>query len=92
MNQTTKERKEAHGAQERARQTNYEKMATGPKPKTWNARMPAYCFTELCSDQRYRPEIEGRETIGQRNSRPVLRDERGNQRYQETEGTLGAGD
>ena len=48
MKQTTKERREAHAAQERARQTGYEKMENSPRPKTWSARMPAYCFTELC--------------------------------------------
>lgn len=28
-----------------------------PPCKTWSARMPAYCFTALCSDTRYRPEV-----------------------------------
>ena len=59
MKQTTKERREAHAAQERARQTGYEKMLTGPRPKTWSARMPAYCFTALCADPGMRrPEGE----------------------------------
>ena len=58
MKQTTKERREAHAAQERARQTGYEKMLTGPRPKTWSARMPAYCYTELCVDPGMR-RLEG---------------------------------
>lgn len=48
MKRTSKERQIAHMAQERARQTGYEKMLTGPRPKTWSARMPAYCYTVLC--------------------------------------------
>lgn len=59
MKQTTKERREAHAAQERARQTGYEKMLTDPRPKTWSARMPAYCFTVLCAiPELRRPEGE----------------------------------
>lgn len=27
-----------------------------PQNKTWSARMPAYCFTVLCPDERYRPK------------------------------------
>lgn len=46
--------KEAHAAHELARQTGYLQMATGPRPKTWSARMPAYCYTVLCPDERYR--------------------------------------
>ena len=41
----------------------------------------------------YWPRKAGRrEKGGQGDSRPVLRDERGNQGYQETKGTPGAGD
>lgn len=29
--------------------------AFAPPCKTWPARMPAYCFTVLCPDARYRP-------------------------------------
>lgn len=55
MRKTSKDRQTAHMAQERARQTSYEKMLTGPRPKTWSARMPAYCYTELCVV----PELRG---------------------------------
>lgn len=59
MRKTSKERQTAHMAQERARQTGYEKMLTGPRPKTWSARMPAYCFTVLCPDAELRRYPEG---------------------------------
>lgn len=29
-----------------------------PPCRTWPARMPPYCYTELCPDERYRPEIK----------------------------------
>lgn len=58
MRKTSKERQTAHAAQERARQTGYEKMLTGPRPKTWSARMPAYCYTELCAEPELR-RLEG---------------------------------
>lgn len=32
---------------------------TAPPRRTWSARMPAYCFTILCPDGRYRPGGEG---------------------------------
>lgn len=54
MQQTTKERHAGKNAQERARQTNYENMIKQPPPKTWSARMPAYCFTPLCPDREWR--------------------------------------
>lgn len=52
MRKTSKDRQTAHMAQER--QTGYEKMLTGPRPKTWSARMPAYCYTELCPEPELR--------------------------------------
>ena len=30
------------------REAKYENMKKEPPPKTWSARMPAYCYTELC--------------------------------------------
>lgn len=54
MRKTSKDRQTAHMAQERARQTGYEKMLTSPRPKTWNARMPAYCYTVLCPEPELR--------------------------------------
>ncbi len=32
----------------RLREAKYGNMRKEPPPKTWSARMPAYCFTELC--------------------------------------------
>ncbi len=29
-----------------------------PPCRTWPVRMPPYCYTELCPDARYRPEIK----------------------------------
>ena len=44
-----------------------------PPPKTWSATHPAYCYTELCPDQRLRRKPEGGDTGGQVNSVPVHR-------------------
>lgn len=32
--------------------------AFAPPCNTWPARMPAYCFTVLCLDDRYRPVVQ----------------------------------
>ncbi len=40
-----------------------EMMLREPPPKTWSARMPAYCFTELCPDwelRRYPADVKRR--------------------------------
>ncbi len=29
-----------------------------PPRRTWPARMPPYCYTELCPDERYLPKIK----------------------------------
>lgn len=56
MKRSAKEQHAARTAQEKASQTGYEEMITGPRARTWSAQMPAYCFTELCPDPQYRPE------------------------------------
>lgn len=35
-------------AANRGREAKMEIMLREPRPKTWSARMPAYCYTELC--------------------------------------------
>lgn len=34
--------------EKRVREAEYERMQKKPPPRTWSARMPAYCYTELC--------------------------------------------
>lgn len=58
MKRTSKERQTDHMAQERARQPSCEKMLTGPRPKTWSSRMPAYCYTELCPEPELRRSVD----------------------------------
>ncbi len=54
----SKARKKGSGEAGRAKQALYDDILTeaAPPRKTWSARMPAYCFTVLCPDARYRPE------------------------------------
>lgn len=57
----SKARKKGSGEAGRAKQVLYNDILTEavlPR-KTWSARMPAYCFTALCPDARYRPEGKG---------------------------------
>lgn len=35
-------------AANRGREAKYENMRKDPPTRTWSARMPAYCYTELC--------------------------------------------
>lgn len=47
----------------RLREAKYENMKKEPPPKTWSARMPAYCYTELCVDwelRRWPADVERR--------------------------------
>lgn len=39
-------------------------MSAAPIPDTWSARMPAYCYTELCPDAELRepPDVKREET------------------------------
>ena len=40
-------------------------MRATPPLRTWPVRMPPYCYTELCPDERYRPKID--EAVKKRN-------------------------
>ncbi|MGL5436012.1 MAG: hypothetical protein ACRDBO_11515 [Lachnospiraceae bacterium] len=79
-------------------------MANAAPVNTHSAREPAYKYTMLCPDPRYRPggELYGkvgnngdrmydkREVVdGQGNTSPVLRDERGNQGLAEADRQAG---
>lgn len=50
----------------RLREAKYENMKKEPPPRTWSARMPAYCYTELCvvPDLRRYPADESRTHLG----------------------------
>ena len=59
--------KKQHAAvlvKQQAMAAKVEMMLREPPPKTWSARMPAYCFTELCPDRELRryPADEMRQT------------------------------
>jgi len=54
MKRNNKEKHEDIMRAERAKQASYTEMVIHPRNKTWSARMPAYCFTTLCPDSRYR--------------------------------------
>ncbi|MGI5947751.1 MAG: hypothetical protein ACOX8K_10135 [Lachnospiraceae bacterium] len=41
-----------------ARQAEFREMILRPIPDTWSARMPAYCYTELCPDAELREPTE----------------------------------
>lgn len=41
-------------AANRGREAKMEIMLRNPRPQTWSARMPAYCYTELCPVRRLR--------------------------------------
>lgn len=43
-----------------ARQAEFREMILRPMPDTWSARMPAYCYTELCPDAELREPPEMR--------------------------------
>lgn len=55
---TAEERAEAEA---RAAKQMY--ILKGLSATTWSARMPAYCYTELCSDRRMREELVKRKNI-----------------------------
>lgn len=40
---------------QRGKAARYERYLKNGCQQTWSARMPPYCFTELCPDPRYRP-------------------------------------
>lgn len=46
-----KEKKTENLRSEHRRQVRYEGMIGLPRPETWSAQMPAYCYTVLCSVQ-----------------------------------------
>lgn len=56
-------------AANRRRGAKYENMLKGAPAKTWSARMPAYCYTELCAD----PGMKGGGPIGQGDTGTVHR-------------------
>lgn len=43
-----KEKKTENLRSEHRRQVRYEGMIGLPRPETWSAQMPAYCYTVLC--------------------------------------------
>lgn len=48
-----RKQKKQHAAvlvKQQAMAAKMELMLREPRPKTWSARMPAYCYTELCVD------------------------------------------
>lgn len=57
----SKARRKGSAETEITKQAVYENILTDTIPvrRTWSARMPAYCFTVLCPDGRYRPGREG---------------------------------
>lgn len=59
MARLSKARKRNSAEIEKTKQTIYKDILEGflPPSKTWSARMPAYCFTVLCSDTRYRSGV-----------------------------------
>jgi hypothetical protein len=54
MKRNNKEKHEDAMRTERVKQASYAKMIDHPEKRTWSARMPAYSFTALCPDSRYR--------------------------------------
>lgn len=47
--------------EKRIREAKYEEMQKKPPPQTWSARMPAYCYTELCVVRGLRRYPSGKE-------------------------------
>lgn len=45
-----KEKKTENLRSEHRRQVRYEGMIGLPRPETWSAQMPAYCYTVLCPE------------------------------------------
>ncbi|RKJ00465.1 hypothetical protein D7X87_22750 [bacterium D16-54] len=56
MGKLSKARKRSSGEVTKSRQDQYDRILKTAPCGTWSARMPAYCFTVLCPDVRYRPE------------------------------------
>lgn len=40
------------------KQEEYQKMAESQEPHTWSARMPAYCYTDICPEPRLREPLK----------------------------------
>lgn len=72
MRKSSKERQMETKKVKRAKQAIYSDCEKHDRRSTWSARMPAYCYTVLCPDPRYRPKKEEM-TIGQENTEPVHR-------------------
>ena len=49
MKKTSKELREKQAAITRAKRASYGKMVLVTRVDSWSARMPAYCYTSLCS-------------------------------------------
>ena len=56
MGRLSKAKKGSRGEIAKSRQAQYDIILKAASCRTWSARMPAYCFTVLCPDARYRPE------------------------------------
>lgn len=56
MARLSKARKRNNSEITKSRQAQYNNILDDVPCRTWSARMPAYCFTVLCPDVRYRPK------------------------------------
>lgn len=54
----------------------------GRDANTYSAKHPAYCYTSLCSDKRWRRDVEGKQTGDIRDSGPGVQDGGPGDKYQ----------
>ena len=60
MYKTQKEHNQEKRDKDKTQNAMYDEMERVPARKNWQATMPAFCYTELCPDPRYRRRDNGK--------------------------------